>query len=95
MRKTMTTAVQVGPKVPDCFNGNLICYLLIGKMFSLAAATLWRLAKGLCPNVLLLAVLSFAKTLSPTFVGMPFHDVASILYTRFAVSVVCEAGASL
>ena len=36
-----------------------------------------------------------AETLSPTFVGMPFHDVASILYTRFAVSVVCGAEASL
>ena len=29
-----------------------------------------------------------AETLSPTFVGMPFHDAASILYTRFDILLV-------
>lgn len=29
-----------------------------------------------------------AETLSPTFVGMPFHDAAAILYTRFDILLV-------
>ena len=59
-------------------------YLLIGKMFSRAAATFWRLAKGLWPKVLLLAVLSLVNTLSLTFAPDIKAAVSSAEYFCFS-----------